>query len=113
MRIQPAFRAAACAAILALPTLSQTGVEVPELAGFESAVNTVMNTHKIPGAAVAVVYQGRLVYARGIGLADRDRPTERVQPDSIFRVASLSKLIFRHDPLRLRPSSAGVEAGSL
>ncbi|MBX9601197.1 MAG: serine hydrolase [Bryobacteraceae bacterium] len=71
---------------------AQTGVDVPELAAFGDAVNTVMTRHQIPGASMAIVYEGRLVYARGFGLVDRDR-AERVQPDSIFRVASLSKVI--------------------
>ncbi|MCC6539104.1 MAG: serine hydrolase [Bryobacterales bacterium] len=78
--------------LAALPLAAQTGLEVAELAELESAVTAAMATHKVPGGALAVAYQGRLVMARGYGLADRDR-TERVQPDSIFRVASVSKLI--------------------
>lgn len=49
-----------------------------------------MNAHQPPGAAVAITRQGRLVYARGFGYADREA-TEPVRPDSLFRIASISK----------------------
>lgn len=50
------------------------------------------------GVAVAITFQGRLIYARGF--ADRDTK-EPVQPDSLFRVASLSKPITGLALLRL------------
>lgn len=78
--------------LVCLSLSGQTGVEVPELKPFEDAVTSVMAKHQIPGASMAIVYEGRLVYARGFGLVDRDR-TEMVQPDSVFRLASLSKVI--------------------
>lgn len=46
--------------------------------------------HKVPGAAIAVTKDKRLVYARGFGWADREGEV-RVQPTSLFRIASLSK----------------------
>lgn len=52
------------------------------------------------GVAVAITFQGRLIYARGFGFADRDTK-EPVQPDSLFRVASLSKPITGLALLRL------------
>ena len=33
----------------------------------------LMKTWKIPGSAIAITYQGRLVYARGFGYADTVR----------------------------------------
>jgi N-acyl-D-amino-acid deacylase len=50
-----------------------------------------LREHKVPGAAVAVAKDGRLVYVRGFGMADVDRKTA-LQPDSLFRIASISKL---------------------
>ena len=41
---------------------------------------------------LAVAKDGRLVYARGFGYADVERH-EPVQPDSLFRIASISKPI--------------------
>jgi len=48
--------------------------------------------HHLPGASLAVARDGRLVYARGFGLADPESG-ELVRPDSLFRIASLSKPI--------------------
>ena len=42
------------------------------------------------GAALAVTRNGKLVYTRGFGLADRDH-AQSVQPNSLFRIASISK----------------------
>jgi len=70
----------------------KTGVEVPSLAPFDVLMTTFLAEHKVPGAALAVTRNGRLVYARGFGFADVDAK-EPVQPDSLFRIASVSKPI--------------------
>jgi CubicO group peptidase (beta-lactamase class C family) len=44
----------------------------------------------VPGAAVAVVHQGRVVHARGYGLAELERGS-RVSERTSFRLASLTK----------------------
>ncbi len=80
----------ALASRLAAQALPMTGDAVPALAGFDSIVSNLMIKWGIPGGAVAVTSNGRLVYARGFGWADRDRG-EAVQPTSLFRIASLSK----------------------
>ncbi|HZZ72487.1 MAG TPA: serine hydrolase domain-containing protein [Pirellulales bacterium] len=49
-----------------------------------------MAEHQPPGAALAVARSGRLVYARGFGYADRERRVP-VEPNALFRIASLSK----------------------
>ncbi|MCD2188361.1 serine hydrolase [Actinomycetospora soli] len=46
----------------------------------------------VPGAAVAVVHQGRVVYAKGFGVRQVGRP-EPVDADTVFQVASVSKAI--------------------
>ena len=50
----------------------------------------LLTKYSIPGAALAISRNGILVYARGFGMADTasSRP---VQPDSLFRLASVSK----------------------
>jgi CubicO group peptidase (beta-lactamase class C family) len=48
--------------------------------------------HSIPGAALALTRNSRLVYARGFGHADLEAKT-LVEPTSLFRIASLSKPI--------------------
>lgn len=59
-------------------------------ASFDREVETFMQARDVPGGALAVVKDGRLVYARGYGWADRDKQT-RVGPTSLFRIASVSK----------------------
>lgn len=51
-----------------------------------------MNKYEINGGQLAITYEGRLVYNRGFGLADTLQKT-LVQPYSIFRLASVSKVI--------------------
>ena len=46
--------------------------------------------YHLPGGALAVAQDGRIVYARGFGYADRDKK-EPVQPDALFRIASVTK----------------------
>jgi N-acyl-D-amino-acid deacylase len=51
-----------------------------------------VRTHRIPGATLAVVRKGKIVYARGFGYAD-PAAGKAMQPDSLFRIASISKPI--------------------
>jgi N-acyl-D-amino-acid deacylase len=65
-----------------------------------------MAPRKVPGGALAVVKDRRLVYARGYGWADREQ-REPARPDSLFRIASLSKPVTAVAVLQL------VEQGKL
>jgi N-acyl-D-amino-acid deacylase len=67
-----------------------TGPEMPKLAAYDELMTAFMREHKPPGAALAVTYHGRLVYARGFGHADVEE-REAVRPRSLFRIASVSK----------------------
>ena len=59
---------------------------------FDPAIERFMQDRAVPGGALAVVKDGRLVHARGYGWADRDRQ-DPVNPTSLFRIASVSKPI--------------------
>jgi N-acyl-D-amino-acid deacylase len=59
---------------------------------FDREVEPFMQVREVPGGALAVVKDRRLVYARGYGWADREKRLS-VQPDSLFRIASISKPI--------------------
>lgn len=63
-----------------------------DLARLDDLMTEFVKTNQVPGAALAVARGGKLAYARGFGLADRDKKTP-VRPDSLFRVASVSKVI--------------------
>jgi CubicO group peptidase (beta-lactamase class C family) len=71
---------------------AQTGVYSPSLVNFDVAMTNLLNDFDIPGGQLAITYQGRLVYSRGFGFADESTSTA-VCPNSIFRMASLSKQI--------------------
>ncbi len=86
--------------------VSRTGPTVPQMSSFDRTISEFVAEHEVPGASVAVTDQGRLVYARGFGYADKEAGTP-VQPTSLFRIASLSKPITAVAVLRL------VEQGKL
>jgi N-acyl-D-amino-acid deacylase len=82
-----------CASTLAYPLAAETeatGRADPRLASFDRLMTTFLREHKLPGAALAVARNGRLVYARGFGHADR-AAEEPVRPEVLFRIASISK----------------------
>ncbi len=72
--------------------LPETGATDPRLAGFDRVMAQFVRQRKIPGAALAVAKAGRLVYARGFGHADVENRIP-IEPDALFRIASLSKPI--------------------
>ena len=69
-----------------------TGVDVPELAAYDQLILGLMKKYHMPGAAVAVVKGSKLIYAHGFGWADIEQRTP-MQPDALFRIASVSKPI--------------------
>ncbi|MDP7016138.1 MAG: serine hydrolase domain-containing protein [Pirellulaceae bacterium] len=62
------------------------------LASFDKMMVDFVAENEIPGAALAVAKDGRLMYARGFGYADVEARAA-VKPDSLFRIASISKPI--------------------
>ncbi len=77
---------------LSKTAIPETGTVTSSLASFDRLMRGFMRDNKIPGGALAVAKDGRLVYARGFGYADVEHRQE-VQPDSLFRIASISKPI--------------------
>lgn len=61
-----------------------------DIAVVDNAVNTLMTTYSIPGASLAVIKNGRLVYRKGYGIADQTT-NEKLTPEHRFRLASVSK----------------------
>lgn len=74
------------------PQNISTGEEVPELKSFDAMMHDFLSEHNVPGAAIAVTDHKRLVFARGYGYADL-KTSQKVEPDSVFRIASISKPI--------------------
>jgi N-acyl-D-amino-acid deacylase len=69
-----------------------TGEVVPGLASFDELAIKFLADHQVPGMAIAVARDGMLIYSRGFGYADKEKQTP-VRPDSLFRIASISKPI--------------------
>lgn len=70
-------------------TWRTTGTAVSALASFDSTMKSFMQARNITAGQLAVTYKGRLVLARGYSWSADT--TLKVQPTSLFRVASLSK----------------------
>jgi CubicO group peptidase (beta-lactamase class C family) len=69
-----------------------SGAAMAGMEPFETSVRDVMKKYNIPGGAFALVRDGKLIYARGFGYADLENKTP-VQPDALFRIASVSKTL--------------------
>jgi N-acyl-D-amino-acid deacylase len=75
----------------AFPVRAATKDPVAALAkAFDPLVKKFMHERGVPGGALAVVKDRKLVYARGYGWADRDKKIS-TQPETLFRIASVSK----------------------
>lgn len=86
----------------AAPTLSDVppplvpAMPLPEgavdkaVAALDGMAEDLMSKTGIPGMAVAVVHGGKTVYAKGFGVTDV-RTGAKVDPDTVFQLASLSK----------------------
>lgn len=55
-------------------------------------INRFLDYWRIKGASVALVKDQKLVFAKGYGYADEENKV-KVEPDHLFRIASISKLI--------------------
>lgn len=77
-----------------------SGLRVPALQVVDSLIVDLIERYDVPGAAVGVTRDERLVLLRGYGLADREAD-EPMTPDHRFRVASLSKALAAFSALEL------------
>ncbi|MGW8777992.1 serine hydrolase [Streptomyces sp. NPDC055796] len=79
-------------------TDAEVDAALRRLPGF---VTDAMRTTGVPGVAVAVVHDDKVVYLKGFGVRRTDAPGA-IGPDTVFQIASLSK-----------PVSSTVVAGTL
>ena len=91
-----AFLAPALFLAFTLPSLQAqqpiSGQPVAAFAPVDTIMQNLMTQYSSPGSAVAISYNGKLVYARGYGYAET-ATNNPVQPDTIMRLASNSKLL--------------------
>ncbi|GIW90381.1 MAG: hypothetical protein KatS3mg109_0813 [Pirellulaceae bacterium] len=86
-----------------LPVTGEASDRFKEL---DDLLRAFLIEHRIPGAALAIAHHQRIVFARGIGRADRRQGTP-VLPTSRFRIASISK------PLTALATARLIEQGRL
>ncbi len=87
-----------------LPSLGMA--DDPSAGSYGQVIGSLMKKYDVPGGAVAVTHDGRLVFAKSWGFSDRDAP-DLAHPDDLFRVASVSKQLTSAEILAL------VEQGKL
>ncbi len=78
--------APACAA-LAEPV---PGTPVPQAPAVDRYIGAEMRAQKIPGLSLAVVKNGRIVYAKGYGVATLEHAVA-ARPDTLFQLGSIGK----------------------
>lgn len=61
-----------------------------DAASFEAMAEQLVQGHRVPGMAMAIVHDGRVLSARGYGVTDVVQP-QPVDAHTVFRLASLSK----------------------
>jgi CubicO group peptidase (beta-lactamase class C family) len=71
------------------PVLTQQMVD-GAVGRLDSLVQSAMSQTGVPGVAVAVVYQDKVVYSKGFGVREVGKP-DAIDPDTVFQVASVSK----------------------
>lgn len=77
--------------------VSQRPANLSEL---DDIVNGALQQYYIPGASLAVAHNGKLVYAKGFGVANL-RTQEPVTPATLFNLASCTKAVSMFGVLRL------------
>ena len=91
----PARPATPLPVLLGTPTADLAAVSPRPLTGerraaFEAYVAGALAEFRVPGAAVAVVQDGEVVYAQGFGVK-ADGSTQAVDPDTMFMIGSITK----------------------
>lgn len=68
------------------------GVDPARLAHLDRVLDEHVASGKLPGAVALALRDGRVIYERAVGFADREAGV-RMAPDSLFRIASQTKAI--------------------
>lgn len=82
-----------------------SGPHFPGFAAIDGVMIDTMKRNGIPGAAVAVVENGKLVYTRGFGWADLEK-NALATPETVFRMGSISKPMTAIAVMRLMQQGA-------
>lgn len=79
------------ALLTALPAVAQPNPALhANLPRLDAAIASLVKESGVPGASVAVVHEGKVIYMKGFGVRQVGRP-EVVDADTVFQLASCSK----------------------
>ena len=67
-----------------------SGKAMAQMSEFDKESLAILDNYQIPGAVLTVAYKGKIVFSRGYGFADKEKKLQ-MQPDAVFRIASLTK----------------------
>ena len=90
--VRRVLRRTACLAILVLAVPAMAEVSAERLARVDGFLDSYVDEGRIPGAVLQVTFDGETVYHRAAGFRDREGNAP-MQPDTIFRIASMSKAV--------------------
>ena len=77
--------------VLATSSFSQPKTDdVAKLKGYETFVESILAEYKVPGVAIAIVKDGKILYAQGFGYRDVQAGL-KVTPHTLFGIGSCSK----------------------
>ena len=74
----------------AFSDLPTSGNSIPQLATVTATVKQFMIERQIPSGSIAISKDGQLLAEIGLGWSDRER-TQTIEPDAMFRLASVTK----------------------
>jgi CubicO group peptidase (beta-lactamase class C family) len=78
-------------ALLAAPLVSAPQeAKKPDLKGFSEQVTKLIAEWKVPGLAISIVKDGKIIFAEGFGLRDVEKNL-KVTPHTLFAIGSCSK----------------------
>jgi CubicO group peptidase (beta-lactamase class C family) len=80
--------ALAAAALCVVPA----GAQTPDFSGLEQAASAELARLNIPGASIAIVRGGEVIYSKAIGTANLETG-EPVRPEMLFRLGSTTKMM--------------------
>lgn len=76
--------------VVALPSADQAAMPAAARTAIDGVLDQAVADNLVPGLAIAIVRDGRVIYERNVGLADLDAK-RAVAPDTLFYIASCTK----------------------
>ena len=90
--LDAACRRTLCATALAFAFSASAHMSAERLERLDDFLDAYVAEGRIPGAVLQVTHDGQTVYHRAVGFRDREADG-RMAPDTIFRIASMSKAV--------------------